>query len=194
MIDKKTLRNELLKKRENYSKEQIDEISDVIFRKIEELECFKNAKCILIYVTFGDELNTVPFLKRCIEYGKKVLTPICHKDRTMTLALTTQFPEGFHRTPFGILEIPVEKATAVSEEELDLVIVPGLAFTIEGDRLGYGGGYYDRLFSIIPDRTVKLCPSFDDFIIKEVPVDPHDKKIDIIITERRSIFNHDKDA
>ena len=188
MSEKETIRKELLAKRENYTPEQIDEISDTIFRKIEELECFRKAECILIYITFGAELNTIPFLQRCIGYGKKTLTPICHKDRSMTLALTEKFPEGFERTPYGILEIPAHKAEAVSEEELDLIIVPGLAFTLEGDRLGYGGGYYDRLFSKLPEKTVRLCPSFDDFIIKEVPVDEHDQKVDIIITENRSIF------
>ena len=188
MTEKEALRKELLAKREKYTPEQTDEISDAIFRKIEELDCFKKAACILIYVTFGTELNTIPFLRRCIEYGKKTLTPICHKDRSMTLALTSSFPEGFEKTPYGILEIPADKAQAVSEEELDLIIVPGLAFTLEGDRLGYGGGYYDRLFSKIPDKTVKLCPSFDDFIIKEIPVSEYDRKVDIIITENRSIF------
>ena len=188
MTEKEALRKELLAKRENFTPEQTDEISDAIFRKIEELDCFKKAACILIYVTFGTELNTIPFLQRCIEYGKKTLTPICHKDRSMTLALTSSFPEGFEKTPYGISEIPADKAQAVSEEELDLIIVPGLAFTLEGDRLGYGGGYYDRLFSKIPDKTVKLCPSFDDFIIKEIPVSEYDRKVDIIITENRSIF------
>lgn len=188
MKDKKTLRKELLKEREVYTDDEIDIMSDIIFAKIKELYCFRNAETIMIYVSYGKELNTHKFIRECLEMGKRVVTPICNPDKTMSLALTTTFPEGFEKTGMGIMEIPIEKAELVNYKELDIIITPGLAFTYGGDRLGYGGGYYDRLFEIISPHVVKLCPSYDRFILDEVPTDPHDTHIDIIITPTKSIF------
>lgn len=188
MKDKKTLRKELLTEREEFTYEEIDVMSDIIFAKIKELYCFKTAETIMVYVSYGKELNTFKFIQDCLEMGKRVITPICNPDKTMSLALTETFPEGFERTKMGILEIPIEKAELINYQELDIIITPGLAFTYSGDRLGYGGGYYDRLFEIISPQVVKLCPSYDKFILDEVPTDPHDTHIDIIITPTKSIF------
>ncbi len=188
MKDKKTLRKELLKEREKFTEEEIDIMSDLIFEKVKSLYCFRKAETIMVYVSYGKELNTFKFIRECIEMGKRVITPICNPDKTMSLALTETFPEGFERTKMGILEIPKEKAELVNYQELDIIITPGLAFTYGGDRLGYGGGYYDRLFEIISPHVVKLCPSYDQFILDEVPTDPHDTHIDVIITPTRSIF------
>ena len=188
MQEKKVLRKELLQKRENYTAEQIDEISRTIFGKVKQLQCFEEAKTVMIYVSYGKELNTFPFIKECIQMGKQVLTPICNKDHTMTLALTKTFPEGFVSTKMGILEIPKENAEAVSPDELDVIITPGLAFTLTGERLGYGGGYYDRLFARMPQRTVTICPTFDDFILKTLPTEEFDRRIDILLSEKRTVF------
>jgi 5-formyltetrahydrofolate cyclo-ligase len=188
VTDKTVLRAELLKKREKMDQGEIDAISSAIFQKVALLEAYKKAKCVMAYVTFGKELNTIPFLRQCFQDEKRTVTPICHKDRTMTLALTTAYPEGFKKNKYGIMELDEREAVGVPVEEVDLVIVPGLAFTLDGDRLGYGGGYYDRLFEKLAPGAVKLCPSFDSFIVGELPVDEHDKKVDVILTENRSVF------
>lgn len=188
MQQKKELRKQLIKKRQMYTKNQIDEISGKIFDKVEMLDAFKNASVIMAYVTYANELNTIPFIQRCINLGKKVATPICAADRSMLLAHTTAYPDGFVTTKMGIPEIPRENAVVINESELDLIIVPGLAFTADGDRIGYGGGYYDRLFAKLSPKTIKLCPSFDDFIIDKIPVGKFDVKVDIIVSEKRVIF------
>lgn len=186
--EKKELRKQLLAQRELFSDAQIGEISGVIFEKVKKMECFKKAQTIMIYVTFGKELQTGDFIKYCISEGKRVATPICNNDRTMILAHTTAFPEGFVPTKMGIPEIPRETAVAIDPQELDIIITPGLAFTLDGDRIGYGGGFYDRLFEILPQKTILLCPAFDDFILESLPVGPYDKKVDMVISEKRSVF------
>ena len=188
MKDKKALRKELLSEREKFTREEIDLMSDLIFKKIKQLYCFQQADTIMIYVSYGKELNTYDFIKDCIDMGKRVVTPICNPDKTMSLALTETFPEGFEKTKMGIPEIPIEKAELVHYSELDLIITPGLAFTYSGERLGYGGGYYDRLFEKLSPNVVKLCPSYDSFLLDEVPVDQHDTPVDVIITPTKSIF------
>lgn len=188
MEEKKVLRKQLLAKREEMSMEQINEISATIFEKIKNLDLYKEAKTIMVYVNYQKELNTSPFIQDMIADGKRVATPICNADRTMTLALTTKFPEGFVETKMHILEIPIEDAIVVDPQELDLIITPGVAFGLNGDRIGYGGGFYDRLFATMPERTKLLCPTFDDFIIEGIPMDVYDHKVDILISEKRSVF------
>ena len=77
--------------------------------------------------------------------------------------------------------------SAVNPAEIDLILVPGLAFTRDGHRLGRGGGFYDRLLSRLPARTVKLGVCFDLQIVAQLPSEPHDQRMDAVVTERESI-------
>lgn len=186
--EKSLLRARLLKKRNELSEEYIKQSSLVMFEKIRSLDCYKNAKCIMVYVRYQNEIHTHPFILDMIRDGKKVLTPICNKDHSMTLAVTEEFPKGFEPTKMGILEIPKEKAVPADEREIDIIITPGLAFTPDGARLGYGGGYYDRLFEKVREDCLKICPCFDGFIIEEIPTGYFDVSVDMIISEKKSIF------
>lgn len=186
--EKKLLRKELLKKREEMSDEFIKNTSNKIFDKISIMDCYKNAKTIMIYVTYNKELITYDFINRMISDGKRVITPTCRRDHTMALCVTKSFPDGFEKTKLGIWEIPEESAELVSEDELDLIISPGIAFTLEGKRLGYGGGYYDRLFEKIRDDCLILCPTFDSFFIEDIPMEEHDRFADILISESKTVF------
>ena len=87
-----------------------------------------------------------------------------------------------------ILEIPLDKAVAVDEQQVDIIITPGLAFTPEGMRIGYGGGYYDRLFEKVRDDCLKIVPTFDDFIISDIPTGRYDHPVDILVSEKKVIF------
>ncbi len=186
---KKEIRKKILAARDKYTKEQIDEISEVIFEKIKRLSCFQEAKTIMMYVTFGKELNTIDFMQYCIDQGKLVVTPVCNpENRTMVLAVTKEYPAGFEPTSMGIMEIPRENAVALDPKALDIIITPGLGFTLEGDRIGYGGGYYDRLFRLMNKNTILISPTFDEFIVESLPMGKYDRPVDIVISEKRSIF------
>ncbi|MDR2519495.1 MAG: 5-formyltetrahydrofolate cyclo-ligase [Eubacteriaceae bacterium] len=186
-MDKAELRKELLKRRELLAKEEIDEISKLIFGKAISLQCYQRAKIVMLYIPFGNELNTIPFLEKCIEDSKTVVTPICnHKDRSMDLAVTHGVG-NMRQTKMGLWEVPREGSEFLDSSALDLILVPGLAFSLDGDRIGYGGGYYDRLFARAP-KAIRLAPSFDSFLLEGLPTEEFDLKADIILTEKRSIF------
>ena len=86
------------------------------------------------------------------------------------------------KNKYGILE-PNEYACEVNIDSLDALIVPGLAFTVDGKRLGYGGGYYDKLLSMESFRAYTIGFCFKYQIIKDLPTEAHDKKVDYIITD-----------
>lgn len=186
--EKKALRKKILSERAQMDPEQIRDLSKIILEKTAGLECFRNAHTVMIYVSYNDEIYTHDMIKNMIASGKRVITPTCRPDRTMALCVTKTFPEGFEKTSMGILEIPEETAETVSEEDLDLIITPGLAFTLEGKRLGYGGGFYDRLFAKKRPECLTVCPVIDRFIVDDIPTEETDLPVDIIVSEKKTIF------
>jgi 5-formyltetrahydrofolate cyclo-ligase len=84
---------------------------------------------------------------------------------------------------FGVREPTPDLARAVAPDALDLILVPGVAFTGDGARLGRGGGFYDRLLASLPAHTCKMGVCFDSQLLPELPVEPHDCPVDFIATE-----------
>lgn len=183
-MDKKQLRKQVLEERSTFSKEYVEENGRRIFERIKEMDIYKNSKTIMVFVSYANEVDTFPFIQDMIQEGKRVVTPICNfKDRSMKLAVTRTFPEGFIETKYGILELPYDHEEAVETREVDLIITPGVAFTREGKRLGYGGGFYDRLLAKKRKDTPTVCPSFAEFILDDVPTDEYDLPVDYIVTK-----------
>ena len=189
-MSKDILRKEAFVLRNKLSVEEINKRSAILMDKVKNMDVFKNAKTILVYVGFDKEINTHQFIKDCIELGKEVISPICvYADRTLILGKTPTFPEGFITTKYGILELDQNQCEQVDIKDIDLVLMPGLAFAANGDRLGYGAGYYDKMLANKAPHTITLAPVFDEFIFDEVPTDEHDVKINYIVTESNIYHN-----
>lgn len=183
-MDKKELRYQILKQRKKISTDEIIQRSDLIFEKIIKMELFEKSKYIMIYVSFDKEIHTHSFIKYCLKIGKKIVTPICDTcTNTLILGQTKGFPEDFELTKYGILELNPDKVEHISEDQLDIIITPGLAFTKNGERLGYGGGYYDRLFEKISEKTITIAPILKEFIVDTIPTESFDKKVDYLATD-----------
>lgn len=182
-MDKKAFRQETLKKRSDiYSKEIDAQIIDNFIHS----DAYKDADWMMLYVSFDTEIHTHALIERALAEGKHVVVPICNTaDHTITLSEILNFPGDLEEGHYGILEVKDDCRRVVAPEKLDLVLVPGMAFTEAGNRMGFGGGYYDRFLETIrPDcKTVALIR--EDFIYDEIPMEPHDKSVDIIITEDR---------
>ena len=87
------------------------------------------------------------------------------------------------RGPFGVIEPPLESNALADLTTLDAIFIPGLAFSKDGGRLGFGGGWYDRLLARIPDKTIKIGVCWDELLIDSVPMDAWDVHVDGILTE-----------
>lgn len=186
LLNKKELRKKVLEARETISDEELDRRSKIILEKVKEIDAFKKSKTIMIYVSYGKEINTHNFIPECISMGKNVITPICrYSDRTLILGKTKSFPEGFRMTKYGILELDPDECEQVDAKDIDLIIMPGVAFTERGDRMGYGGGYYDRLLSSASKNLVTIAPVLQEFIFDEIPLEEHDIPMDYVITEEK---------
>lgn len=172
-MDKKTLRAEIKKLRD--LKKDREEESKILCEKILELEEYQRAEKILSSMNFGSEVEIERLNKKILEDNKKLYLPRVEKDGKLSVV---EYGEGFSIGSFGIRE-PIGESYF---GELDLIITPGLAFDREGNRLGYGKGYYDRVFTRY-SKALKVAPIFDIQLVDKVPTEEHDIKIDMIITK-----------
>ncbi len=145
----------------------------------------------MCFVSFGSEVFTHDLIKNWIELGKKVSVPCIEKlsdgKKLMHAVRLCNFSELRQKGSFGILEPELDLNNIVPPEKLDLVIVPGSAFDISKNRMGYGGGFYDSFLTGTLTECKKIAVCFDFQILDEIPHADWDIPVDMIVTEKRII-------
>jgi 5-formyltetrahydrofolate cyclo-ligase len=175
--------------------------SEKIIARLKQLPVWQAAREPLIYLAAGSEVDTWPLVRELIAKGtasassrKRLIIPWCDGDHLSLFRLTDE--SKLETGSFGIREPAAvwrsEPHHRPEISSIDLVIVPGLAFDAAGQRLGQGKGYYDRLLAQLPSDTIKIGLAFEAQIIPQVPTEPHDQPLDLILTEARvlSSFRH----
>jgi len=189
-MEKKEIRRKMIEMRDTQPKEIIKEKSRVILEKLFELNYYKKAKNVMFYVDTRNEVRTLDAIKKSIYLGKKVFVPKVINKCDM-LAVRIKSLNELKKGHFGILE-PVS-GEMINPKELEVVVIPGVAFDKSGCRLGYGGGYYDRFLQNLKADAVKIALAFEFQILDELPKEEYDILMDIIITEKRIYFINKKD-
>lgn len=186
-MDKKIIRREILVKRAKLGKETHIMLTNEIITKLKDTIYYKNAKTIMIFISFGSEIDTHEFIKNGIKEGKNIVVPVTfHENRVMKPSRVLDFDE-FEPGYFNILTPKEEFIRYIDPSEIDLIIVPGAVFDRDGYRVGYGGGYYDRFLSKIDKSVPKIAIAFDMQIVEKVPREGFDIPVDFIITEKEVI-------
>jgi 5-formyltetrahydrofolate cyclo-ligase len=111
-----------------------------------------------------------------------IYVPRMMKENHLDLVMITD-PTALIRGPFGVVEPPLSWEPLTDLTTLDAIFIPGLAFSMDGGRLGFGGGWYDRLLARIPDKTIKIGVCWNEMLIDSVPMDAWDIRMDGILTE-----------
>lgn len=185
---KKELRKKYLALRNSKGVNELKQASINIIKNLYSLDEFLNARTIMVYVSFGGEVETKDLIKRLLEAGKRVCTPLCNaKDVSLTAKEITNFSD-LKPGSYGILE-PLETSCVVAKNEIDFILVPGCVFSKDGHRIGYGKGYYDRFLKDSSAVTCGLC--YDFCLLDSLPFENTDVPLDIIITEKDIIKTHD---
>lgn len=143
---------------------------------------------VLTYLPFRSEVDVLPFVKWCWRQNYQVVVPkVSVQDKTMSLHIIS----GLHETSLGAYGIREPRADLpiVHASQLDMIVMPGLAFDAAGRRLGYGGGYYDRLLAQAAEEAAALpllvAPCFALQVVDVVPTEAHDFRVDLLVTEQR---------
>lgn len=178
MKTKKELRKEMKAMRQALTKEQIAGESEKIINRLLETEEYKNAKTIFSYVSFEEEADTIVFIRQALSDGKKVAVPKVSGKEMEFYPITSldELQPGY----YGILE-PV--TNDIAKETEGMLIVPGLAFDFSYNRMGYGGGFYDRYLNTHPEhQLMKAALAYDFQMVPEMETEQYDQKMDMIIT------------
>ncbi|MBN2021926.1 MAG: 5-formyltetrahydrofolate cyclo-ligase [Pirellulales bacterium] len=190
---KKAIRTEAHRRRA--AQPDKDELSRRIAQRLAGLPEYAAASTILFYVDARDEVRTRPLLAEALAGDKTVIVPYCVGDQLglFRLADLAELAEG----TFGILEPRRElrdlPARRVEAREIDLVVVPVVAFDARGNRLGHGAGYYDRFLRQVRHDAPKIAMAFACQMFAEIPADAHDVPVDRIVTET-DVFTRPRDA
>jgi 5-formyltetrahydrofolate cyclo-ligase len=168
---------------------KIVEKTKAIEAKLFDFANFLEAKIALLYVNGDYEVRTDNIIKRSYGYGKIVVLPAFDPEKfDMNLMKVDNFEKDLIPGPRGVPEPDANRCKIVPLERIDIAIIPGLAFDEKGGRIGSGRGYYDRLIPKLAITTRKVALTFEEQIVPQVPMESHDKHVDIIITDERVIY------
>lgn len=187
-ISKKSLRKDMSYKRNMLSNEDIDVLSESIFEKLMSLDMLTRDINILTYVSYKSEVKTNKIIDYCFDNNITVYTPKVRGENMDFYKISSY--KQLEKGAYGILE-PVSEDMYVNnnyDKPKDIIIMPGLIFDPDGNRLGYGGGYYDRyLYKHKNLYKIAICYDFQVTDNNIISAEPHDIKPDMIITDKRII-------
>jgi len=190
---KKRLREKLLKARDSIPAELKSVKESEIGNRLFSLNVFKHAKTILMYVSFRSEVATSTCINTILKLEKKLVLPLVDTRHKVLKLYEVKSTDELKPGYMGILEPGILRYRRCSLKEIDLVIIPGTGFDPKGNRLGYGGGYYDKLLSMESGELAEvnhittIALAFEEQIGEEIPSEPHDIKVDMIVTDKRLI-------
>lgn len=185
-LGKQAMRNEVLTKRLTMTREANADFSRRIADNVESMDAFRNATTVMAYWPFRNEVDTSLLVRAALENGKRVILPRTIKsERRLATHIVTDIDRDLKPGAYGIME-PLPELQEAAANEIEFVVVPGLVFDRAGNRIGYGGGYYDRFLPQL-HRAAKVAVAFDLQLVKRVPAESMDRPVDYIVTEKEVI-------
>lgn len=183
LTDKKRVRSLVLARRAALTEKERREKSLQIAEQVLSLPEYEQAQTVMLFLNFRDEVETTGLAEETLKRGKRLVLPRCAPQGVLIPALVRDLSRDIEPGTWGIREPKRDTLVEVDPTSIDLVIVPGAAFDEQGNRLGYGGGYYDRFFKRIRPEVPRVAIAFQTQILPEVPVGEYDQKISILVTE-----------
>ena len=189
-------RSQILAKRGRLSSFNLSHLSETIIYRLRGLEEYRSSRMPLIYVSFRSEVETHQLIKERLNSGLEVAIPKTDvKNRHLEAYLLEDWGKDLRPGAYGILEPDAEAASLIQPSQIDLAVVPGSVFDRKCGRYGYGGGYFDRFLSIKAPQAIRIGLAFSLQLLPEIPLKPHDQRMDIIVTESEILrCNHRADS
>lgn len=180
---KADLRRSVLARRDAAGADLRARASQIITQKLLALPAYRDAHCVAAYASFGSELDTSVFLSRALADGKQLLLPrINRAEHALELRQVADLDADLVAGVWGIRE-PAECCPLLPAAQTEFMLVPGVAFAVTGARLGYGGGFYDRLMALLEPRAARIAGAFQLQIVDQLPEGPRDQRVQQVITE-----------
>lgn len=192
-VEKAELRKQLIDERRTYSNTEILRNSAIITQRLFELDEVRKAKIISTYIGKEDEVQTIDIIQKSWVAGKTVIVPVVDADRASIYFSELSDLNHLQKGHYDILEPLPEKISVSSLTSADVIIVPGVGWDSQGHRLGHGLGFYDRALENVPNQSTIVGLAFEWQVLESIPIESHDRSVDLIVTETRVISCSDRD-
>jgi 5-formyltetrahydrofolate cyclo-ligase len=184
---KSATRARMLAVRDALGRDSREQLCAAITDRLLALPGFAAARIVAGYVSFGSEFDTEAFNAAVLASGKRLILPrIDRPRRAMIFHAVTELRDSLLAGVWGIREPDPLVCPRAELDDVDLMLVPGLAFTSRCERLGYGGGFYDAAIDLTRPRAIKIAAAFSAQIVDALVVEPHDRIVDVVVTENGS--------
>jgi 5-formyltetrahydrofolate cyclo-ligase len=186
---KQEIRDEMINTIKGYSEGDLAEKKGILEDRLFGFANFQEANITLLSVKRENELDTTQVIDKALNFNKIVILPAFDMEKSeITLMKIDSMAADMIDGPLGNLEPDPSRCKVVPIESVDIALIPGFAFDEKGGRIGTGNGFYDRFIPKLPVTTRKIALALEEQIIQQVPMESHDKYVDIIITDKRIIY------
>jgi 5-formyltetrahydrofolate cyclo-ligase len=184
-MDKKSLRKEMRARRKSLTEIERTNLSNAVVEKFLAQDVYKNSAVVMAYVSMAEEIQLQKIFIDAFNSKKILAIPLIVGKGEMSAVEVPNF-DALEVGEFGILTVRKDLRKIIEPEKINCVIVPGAAFDINKNRLGLGGGYYDKFLPRAVNAK-KIALAYDFQIVDTVPTEPYDSPVDMIITEKNII-------
>jgi 5-formyltetrahydrofolate cyclo-ligase len=186
---KSEIRRSILARRDALSKKQRAEKSKAIMDRLFAFANFLESRIVIFYLSHKSEVDTEPMVKKALALEKIIALPLIDEEKKEIVPLKIDNLDRDTGPGYrGIREPIRQRCKEIPVQHVNLAIIPGIAFDERGGRIGYGTGFYDRFIPDLDVTTRKVALAFECQIVPQIPMEPHDRYTDIIITEKRIIY------
>ncbi|MGD0884142.1 MAG: 5-formyltetrahydrofolate cyclo-ligase [Thermodesulfovibrionales bacterium] len=185
--EKARIRREVLRIRDALDPSTREIRSALIKERLFSLPEFHGARVIFLFASFRSEVSTIPQIEEFLRLGKKIVLPHVNKHREQLRLYEIKDISEISPGYMGIPEPETSEERLREINDVDIVVMPGAAFDLSGNRLGYGGSYYDKLLSGLRKKIPLIAIAYDEQIRDFIPTEPHDIRVHMIVTDKRTI-------
>lgn len=185
---KSKLRKDIKRRLDAMTAENRHERSVAVCRRVQGLEQFQHASTVMMYMPLPSEVDILPLAISCFQAGRTVCVPDVNWERKeiRPVEITSIADDVMELDEHGI-RIPREGGI-ILPTQIDLVLIPGIAFDTQGNRLGRGAGFYDRFLRRLSRDAATVAAAFDEQVVDDVPIGPHDICVQVLVTDRRTTW------
>ena len=170
--------------------QEVQALSQRIMGKLKKLPVYKTSKTIMLYLSFENEVDSTRIIEDCLEDGKRVVMPYCSKsDMSITPTEIKNLDLDLSENSMGYKQPKKDSLKPVDISEIDLIVIPGIAFDRKGYRVGFGAGYYDRFLGKVNFEIPTIGLAYDFQIVDSfIKMEDYDIPVDYVMTENRIII------
>ncbi len=187
---KSKIRSRIESQRRSLASELVHSQSSKIISHLKDLPEYRAAKSIHCYVACRNEVNTHQLIKDTLQTGRRIIVPVTDLSTHTLLHAEIKTFDELKKGTFGILEPIRDRFQQFDISEVDLVIVPGVAFDLSGHRIGFGGGFYDGFLENL--KTTKIALAYEFQIVDKIPTRAEDERVDVLVSEKSTYRFNDQ--